>query len=81
MQGIGLGERRRSVAHPPARSRARGILVGLVGAAGFSVVREVDGLRQGPLGVLYGPQYLVGDIAIHGSGSIPAVPASHGWAR
>jgi peptidoglycan hydrolase-like protein with peptidoglycan-binding domain len=47
----------------------------------FSVRREVDGLREAPLGTLYRPKYFNGGIAIHGSGSIPANPASHGCAR
>jgi peptidoglycan hydrolase-like protein with peptidoglycan-binding domain len=47
----------------------------------FTINREIDGLRQAPLGTLYRPKYFVGGIAIHGSGSIPAEPASHGCAR
>ncbi|HZM41607.1 MAG TPA: L,D-transpeptidase family protein [Acidimicrobiales bacterium] len=47
----------------------------------FSVEREIDGLREAPLGTLYRPKYFRGGIAIHGSGSIPAHPASHGCAR
>ena len=47
----------------------------------FTVRREVDGLREAPLGTLYRPKYFNGGIAIHGSGSIPANPASHGCAR
>ena len=47
----------------------------------FEVRREIDGLREAPLGTLYRPKYFNGGIAIHGSGSIPAQPASHGCAR
>ena len=47
----------------------------------FTVQREIDGLREAPLGTLYRPKYFNGGIAIHGSGSIPANPASHGCAR
>jgi peptidoglycan hydrolase-like protein with peptidoglycan-binding domain len=47
----------------------------------FQVQREVDGLREAPLGTLYRPKYFNGGIAVHGSGSIPATPASHGCAR
>ena len=47
----------------------------------FHVQREVDGLREAPLGTLYRPKYFNGGIAVHGSGSIPAHPASHGCAR
>jgi peptidoglycan hydrolase-like protein with peptidoglycan-binding domain len=47
----------------------------------FTIEREIDGLREAPLGTLYRPKYFKGGIAIHGSGSIPATPASHGCAR
>ncbi len=47
----------------------------------FSVQREIDGLREAPLGTLYRPKYFNGGIAIHGAGQIPAHPASHGCAR
>jgi hypothetical protein len=47
----------------------------------FEVVREIDGLREAPLGTLYRPKYFTGGIAIHGAGEIPAHPASHGCAR
>jgi peptidoglycan hydrolase-like protein with peptidoglycan-binding domain len=47
----------------------------------FQVQREIDGNREAPLGVLYRPKYFNGGIAVHGSGSIPANPASHGCAR
>jgi peptidoglycan hydrolase-like protein with peptidoglycan-binding domain len=47
----------------------------------FQIQREIDGLREAPLGTLYRPKYFNGGIAIHGSGSIPAQPASHGCAR
>ncbi len=47
----------------------------------FTIYREIDGVREAPLGTLYRPKYFNGGIAIHGSGSIPAHPASHGCAR
>ena len=47
----------------------------------FRAQREVDGVREAPLGTLYRPKYFNGGIAVHGSGSIPANPASHGCAR
>ncbi|HKX71403.1 MAG TPA: L,D-transpeptidase, partial [Acidimicrobiales bacterium] len=47
----------------------------------FTIDREIDGLREAPLGTLYRPKYFNGGIAVHGSGSIPAHPASHGCAR
>jgi hypothetical protein len=47
----------------------------------FSVFRTVDRLDKGPLGDLWRPRYFNGGIAVHGSGSIPGYPASHGCAR
>ena len=47
----------------------------------FTIDREIDGVREAPLGTLYRPKYFNGGIAVHGSGSIPAHPASHGCAR
>jgi peptidoglycan hydrolase-like protein with peptidoglycan-binding domain len=47
----------------------------------FRVQHEIDGIREAPLGTLYRPKYFNGGIAVHGSGSIPATPASHGCAR
>jgi Putative peptidoglycan binding domain/L,D-transpeptidase catalytic domain len=47
----------------------------------FSVQRRIDGVRVAPLGRLYRPVYFHGGYAVHGSGSIPAYPASHGCAR
>lgn len=47
----------------------------------FAIDREIDGLRRAPLGDLYRPKYFNGGIAVHGSPSIPAQPASHGCAR
>jgi peptidoglycan hydrolase-like protein with peptidoglycan-binding domain len=47
----------------------------------FRVHHEIDGVREAPLGTLYRPKYFNGGIAVHGSGSIPATPASHGCAR
>ncbi|HEX6424281.1 MAG TPA: L,D-transpeptidase family protein [Acidimicrobiales bacterium] len=47
----------------------------------FRIDRQIDGLREAPLGTLYRPKYFNGGIALHGSGSIPANPASHGCAR
>lgn len=47
----------------------------------FTVTREIDGVREAPLGDLYRPKYFNGGIAVHGSPSIPGRPASHGCAR
>jgi hypothetical protein len=47
----------------------------------FKVSRQIDGMRNGPLGQLWRPKYFNGGIAIHGNGSVPPYPASHGCAR
>jgi peptidoglycan hydrolase-like protein with peptidoglycan-binding domain len=46
-----------------------------------TVYRKIRGTRVAPLGEIFFPNYLVGGIAIHGSPSIPAQPASHGCIR
>ena len=40
-----------------------------------------DGWWEGDLGEIYRPKYFVGGVAVHGSNSIPAYPASHGCVR
>lgn len=50
-------------------------------AGTFVISREIDGLRHAPLGTLYRPKYFNKGIAVHGSDSLPAWPASHGCAR
>jgi len=47
----------------------------------YQVFRSVNGNDEGPLGDLWRPRYFNGGIAVHGSPSIPAYPASHGCAR
>ena len=47
----------------------------------FKVYRQDKGWNEGPLGSLYNAQFIVGGIAIHGSNSVPAQPASHGCIR
>ena len=48
----------------------------------FSVYREFSsGWESGELGQLYRPKYFAGGVAVHGSNSIPNVPASHGCVR
>lgn len=48
----------------------------------YAVNRErPEGWWDGDLGQIYRPKYFNGGIAIHGSGSIPAYPASHGCVR
>jgi lipoprotein-anchoring transpeptidase ErfK/SrfK len=48
----------------------------------FSVNRErPEGWWIGDLGQIYRPKYFIGGVAIHGSTSVPAYPASHGCVR
>lgn len=48
----------------------------------FKIDRErPDGWWIGDLGEIYRPKYFVGGVAIHGSMSVPAYPASHGCVR
>ncbi|MCA1691008.1 MAG: L,D-transpeptidase family protein [Actinobacteria bacterium] len=47
----------------------------------FTIGRKYNGLEISPLGELYHPSYFYGGIAIHGSPSVPAYPASHGCVR
>ncbi|MBW3663853.1 MAG: cell wall-binding repeat-containing protein [Actinobacteria bacterium] len=48
----------------------------------FTFNRQIDGMREAELGRLWRPKYFTSaGHAIHGSGSIPAHPASHGCAR
>ena len=49
------------------------------GSYGF--YRQGRGWETGPLGSLYNPIYFNGGIAVHGSKSVPAQPASHGCIR
>ncbi|MGK2929457.1 MAG: L,D-transpeptidase family protein, partial [Acidimicrobiales bacterium] len=50
-------------------------------AGRFQITRQIDGVREAPLGDLYRPKYFNGGIALHGSPSIPGQPASHGCTR
>ena len=47
----------------------------------FRIGRKAVGLEVAPLGELWWPMYFNGGIAIHGSASVPAYPASHGCIR
>jgi hypothetical protein len=47
----------------------------------FKVLRKITGWRLSTLGLLYYPSYIHNGIAIHGSPSVPAHPASHGCIR
>ncbi|SRR5580765_1664477 len=47
----------------------------------YKVWYVYNGMQHGRLGDLYRPRYFNGGIAVHGSGSIPPYPASHGCCR
>ena len=47
----------------------------------FSVYRQIDGMRDAPLGKMWRPKYFYNGFALHGSTSVPAYPASHGCVR
>jgi lipoprotein-anchoring transpeptidase ErfK/SrfK len=47
----------------------------------YKVSRQIDGMRNAPLGELWRPKYFNGGIAVHGAPSVPGYPASHGCAR
>lgn len=47
----------------------------------FRIERKLNGVRKASLGNLYYPNYFHGGVAIHGSNSVPAYPASHGCVR
>ena len=46
-----------------------------------AITREIDGIRNAPLGRLYRPKYFVGGVAFHGYPQVPPEPASHGCVR
>lgn len=50
-------------------------------AGHFTVSRQINGQRDGPLGPLWRPKYFNGGIAVHGAPNVPPYPASHGCAR
>lgn len=48
----------------------------------WEIYRQIDGLREAPLGLLNRPKYFHEDgIAVHGSPNVPAWGASHGCVR
>jgi lipoprotein-anchoring transpeptidase ErfK/SrfK len=55
--------------------------VAITPGGSYRADRKIKGLRVSALGSLYDPVYFYGGIAIHGSPSIPATPASHGCVR
>jgi peptidoglycan hydrolase-like protein with peptidoglycan-binding domain len=62
-------------------SSSGGTAVAATPTGQFTIYREIDGVREAPLGTLFRPKYFNGGIAIHGAGNVPAYPASHGCAR
>ena len=44
----------------------------------YTFFRQINGMRNAPLGQLWRPKYFNGGIAIHGAKSIPGYAASHG---
>lgn len=49
----------------------------------FSIYRQVNGMHESSLGLgtMWRPKFFTGGIAVHGSSSVPAYPASHGCVR
>ncbi|MGH8925937.1 MAG: L,D-transpeptidase family protein [Acidimicrobiia bacterium] len=61
---------------------ARGRVIRAVTPEGrFEFNRSRHGWWESYLGFLYSPFYFYGGYALHGSGSVPAFPASHGCVR
>jgi len=44
----------------------------------FTVYRKMYGWREGPLGQMYYPNYIVGGVSVHGSSYVAAYPRTHG---
>ncbi len=47
----------------------------------YAIYSRVSGWKTAALGRLYNPLYFKGGFAIHGAGSVPRYPASHGCVR
>jgi hypothetical protein len=47
----------------------------------FKIFRRIKGWHRSALGLLYNPVYFSGGVAVHGEGSVPLYPASHGCVR
>jgi peptidoglycan hydrolase-like protein with peptidoglycan-binding domain len=61
---------------------ARGRLINAETPEGrFEIRRSRNGWWESYLGFLYSPMYFYGGYAVHGSGSVPPFPASHGCVR
>jgi N-acetylmuramoyl-L-alanine amidase len=44
----------------------------------FTVYRKMYGWREGPLGQMYYPNYIVGGVSVHGSSYVADYPRTHG---
>ncbi|MEA3075698.1 MAG: hypothetical protein QOF60_606 [Actinomycetota bacterium] len=55
--------------------------VAITPGGSFKANRKIKGVRVSRLGELFNPVYFNGGIAVHGSASVPASPASHGCVR
>jgi len=58
-----------------------GKVVGTTPRGHWTITRQIDGLRQSELGLLYRPKYFHEGVAVHGYTSVPSYPASHGCVR
>jgi len=63
------------------KDKGGGCDVAVTPAGSYRADRKILGVRVSKLGELFDPVYINGGIAIHGSGSVPAGPASHGCIR
>jgi lipoprotein-anchoring transpeptidase ErfK/SrfK len=63
------------------KDKGGGCDVAVTPGGSYRADRKIQGDRESKLGHLYDPVYFNGGIAIHGSGSVPAGPASHGCIR
>lgn len=71
-----------SSANGESYRNARGRMIRAVTPEGrFEFNRRRQGWWESYLGFLYSPFYFYGGYALHGSGSVPAFPASHGCVR
>ena len=60
----------------------REIGVAITPVGDFKVYRVADQARyEGTLGTMYRPRFFSGGVAVHGAGSVPNYPASHGCVR
>ncbi len=63
------------------QSSSGGTAVAHTPLGSYAVSWQIDGPDNAPLGLLWRPKFFTGGYAVHGSGSVPPYPASHGCAR